>query len=100
MMFPSSTRNTPAMAFSIVDLPAPLPPITVTKSPSFRVRERLFKAVFALTVPLLNVFEIFFNSSIFHHLSASSFTDSSFPIRKGKEEAYDNSSNKLQVVCI
>ena len=31
---PSSTGNTPAMEFSNVLLPAPLPPITVQKSPS------------------------------------------------------------------
>ena len=33
---PSSTGQTPAMALSMVDLPAPLPPMIVTKSPSFR----------------------------------------------------------------
>ncbi len=36
MILPGSTGHTPATAFSMVDFPAPLPPITVTKSPSFR----------------------------------------------------------------
>ena len=36
VILPSSTGNTPAMEFSNVLLPAPLPPITVQKSPSSR----------------------------------------------------------------
>jgi hypothetical protein len=34
------------MAFNVVDFPAPFPPITVTKSPSFKVRLTPFKAIF------------------------------------------------------
>ena len=33
-IFPESTSCTPAMRLRRVDLPAPLPPMTVTKSPS------------------------------------------------------------------
>src|SRR5699024_2328206 len=63
-ILPSSTGQTPATAFSMVDLPAPLPPMTVTKSPSFRWRERPFRAVFSLTVPGLKVLEMFWISSM------------------------------------
>ena len=52
---PSSTGQEPAMALSIVDLPAPFPPMTVTKSPSSRVRSTPFKACFSLIVPRLKV---------------------------------------------
>ena len=55
VMVPASTGHTPATAFRRVDLPAPLPPMTVTKSPSFKWRDTPFKAVFSLTVPALNV---------------------------------------------
>ena len=55
MTLPESTKNVPAVALSIVDLPAPLPPMTVTKSPSFSVRLRPFSAVLALMVPGLKV---------------------------------------------
>ena len=54
-MEPSSTRKTPAMAFNKVDFPAPFPPMTVTKSPSFKVRVVPLRAVFSLMVPGLNV---------------------------------------------
>mgnify|MGYP000658306984 CR=1 FL=1 len=55
MIFPSSTGHTPAIAFRVVDFPAPFPPMIVTKSPSFKVRFKSFKACFSFTVPLLNV---------------------------------------------
>src|SRR5699024_7489735 len=64
MILPSSTGQTPATAFSMVDLPAPLPPMTVTKSPSFRWRDRPFRAVFSLTVPGLKVLYMFWMSSM------------------------------------
>ena len=51
MMLPESTEKAPAMALSIVLLPAPLPPMTVTKSPSLSVRFRSKSAVLAFTVP-------------------------------------------------
>ena len=51
VMLPESTEKAPAMALSMVLLPAPLPPITVTKSPSLRVRFRSKSAVLAFTVP-------------------------------------------------
>ena len=38
-MAPSAGRFSPEMAFSVVDFPAPFPPISVTSSPSFTVRE-------------------------------------------------------------
>ena len=52
---PESTKNVPAVALSIVELPAPLPPMTVTKSPSLSVTLRPLRAVFALIVPGLKV---------------------------------------------
>ena len=55
MTVPESTKTGPAVALSIVDWPAPLPPMTVTKSPSFSVRLRPFSAVLALMVPGLKV---------------------------------------------
>ena len=58
VMFPSSTEKTPATALSMVDFPAPFPPITVTKSPSSSLRDKPFSAVFSLIVPALNVFVI------------------------------------------
>ena len=51
VMLPESTAKAPAMALSIVLLPAPLPPMTVTKSPSLSVRFKSNSAVLALTVP-------------------------------------------------
>ena len=50
-----SMGQTPATALSMVDLPAPLPPMTVTKSPSSSVRSRPLRATFSLTVPALKV---------------------------------------------
>ena len=54
---PSSTGQTPATALSIVLLPAPLPPMTVTKSPGLRCRSMLLSAFFSLIVPGLKVLE-------------------------------------------
>jgi len=50
---------------SIRDLPAPLPPITVTNSPSSMVRSTPRKAVFSLAEPLLYVLCISFNTNIY-----------------------------------
>ena len=47
----------PATAFSRVDLPAPLPPMTVTKSPSASVSDTPRRARFSLMVPALNVLQ-------------------------------------------
>ena len=46
------------MALNMVDLPAPLLPTMVAKSPSLSSRLTLFKALFSFTVPGLNVLEI------------------------------------------
>ena len=54
-MDPESMGHTPATAFKNVDFPAPLPPMTVTNSPSSRFRETPRRACFSLTVPALNV---------------------------------------------
>ena len=62
---PKSGFHTPATALSIVLLPAPLPPITVTKSPSSSLSERLSSARFSFMVPALKVLLIFLISSIF-----------------------------------
>ena len=51
-MEPQSAGNTPAMRLSSVLLPAPLPPMTVTKSPSANEMLTSRMAVFSLTVPL------------------------------------------------
>jgi len=72
-ILPSSTGNTPQIAFSIVLLPAPLPPITVMKSPSLTVSSSPFNAIFSLIVPLLNVFLSPVISSISVHLSVRIF---------------------------
>ena len=55
IILPWSAGKTPAIRFRVVDLPAPLPPMMVTKSPSSRVRSRPSMARFSLTVPALNV---------------------------------------------
>ena len=62
-IFPSSTGHTPAIAFRVVDFPAPFPPMIVTKSPSFKVRFKSFKACFSFTVPLL----MFIHMTDFQH---------------------------------
>ena len=66
-MAPVSMGQTPAIAFNSVDFPAPFPPITVTKSPSFKVRLTPRRAFFSFTVPLLKVFVIFLISSMFSY---------------------------------
>ncbi len=58
LMEPVSTGHTPETAFMIVDFPAPLPPITVQKSPSLSVNETSISAFFSLIVPGLNVLEM------------------------------------------
>ena len=58
---PSSTENTPAIEFNNVLLPAPLPPITVTKSPSSNCKSMPRRAIFSFTVPLWKAFTIPFN---------------------------------------
>ena len=55
MIFPLSIPHTPAIAFSVVDFPAPFPPIIVTKSPGFKLRLTPLRARFSLIVPALNV---------------------------------------------
>src|SRR5579884_2074448 len=48
---PESQRNTPAMALSSVDLPAPLEPMSVTNSPGCTARLSSRKATTSSTVP-------------------------------------------------
>ena len=64
LMLPESTGNTPAIEFNKVLLPAPLPPITVVKSPDSSRRLTPWRAVFSLTVPLKNVLTKSLTSSI------------------------------------
>ena len=52
---PVSLLKEPAIAFNRVDLPAPFPPMTLTKSPSSRVKLISFNACFSLMVFALNV---------------------------------------------
>ena len=47
-----------------MDFPAPFPPITVTKSPSYNFKSTPLMAFFSVIVPLLNVLYISFNSRI------------------------------------
>ena len=58
-IFPRSTKNVPAMEFISVDLPAPLPPMTVTNSPGARCSESPVSATFSVIVPGLKVFAMF-----------------------------------------
>ncbi len=67
-ILPESIGQTPAIAFNTVDLPAPFPPITVTKSPSSNWRSTPFNAFFSLIVPRLNVLWTSINSNIILHL--------------------------------
>ena len=61
---PESTGHTPDTALSMVDLPAPFPPITVQKSPVCKVRFRFCKAFFSLMVPALKVLYTFLISNM------------------------------------
>ena len=56
-IFPPSGKKLPAMAPKRVDFPAPLLPMTVTKSPFARARERSSTAFFSWTVPGEKVLE-------------------------------------------
>ena len=85
-IFPSSTCQTPAIALSRVDFPAPFPPIIVTKSPSSRWRDTPFRATFSLMVFGLNVFLRLIRSSIL-----GSFHQFPFPVGYGKEDCHDQS---------
>ena len=58
-MLPASTRKVPAMEFISVDLPAPLPPMTVTKSPGERCSVTPRSAYFSVIVPGLKVLAMF-----------------------------------------
>ena len=55
MTSPSSGQKLPAMAPNRVDLPAPLEPTMVAKSPGAMCRETSFNAFFSFTVPGLKV---------------------------------------------
>ena len=104
---PESTCNVPAVALSMVDLPAPLPPMTVTNSPSRSVRLRPFRAVFALTVPGLKVLCRSFSSSMLLHsflggvlglgLAAGLFQ---IQIGQRQEDRHDQRGDQLQVVSV
>src|SRR5699024_10063444 len=63
-MEPSSGTKLPAMALNSVDLPAPLEPTMVTKSPCSNARSMPVSAFFSLTVPGLKVFCTPWSSSI------------------------------------
>ena len=56
---PASGRSLPDTMFSSVDLPAPLLPITVMKSPAARSREIPSSATRSFTVPAKKVFLMF-----------------------------------------
>src|SRR5574344_3033875 len=97
-MEPLSTGKVRAMALGRVDFPAPLPPMTVTKSPSCSVRLRSSSAVFSWMVPGKKVLEIFFSSSMAH----ASFLVGQLilPVWNGQEYGHDQSRDQLQVVGV
>ena len=64
VMVPLSAMKLPAMALSRVDLPAPLAPIIVMKSPFSTLRERSLSTSFSFGVPGLKDFEMWEMSSI------------------------------------
>src|SRR5699024_1629897 len=105
-MEPKSGFHTPAMALSKVDLPAPLPPMTVTNSPSLISRSRPLSAVLALTVPALNVFCRFvilstFPTSIRHVLRPQGLAPGkvlAFQVRHRKEDGDNDGGEHLQIV--
>src|SRR6266487_2892175 len=57
-MLPESTKKVPAMAFSSVDFPEPLVPITITKEPSSIKRSTFCRDRTSFGVPALNVLDI------------------------------------------
>ena len=63
-MQPSSAMKPPVMALNRVDLPAPLEPTMVAKSPFSRARSTPSSATFSFTVPGLKVLRTPFISSI------------------------------------
>ena len=65
-MEPASVKKLPEMALNRVDLPAPLEPMMVTKSPGSRWRDRSVRAFFSLTVPGLKVLEMWEMVSMAH----------------------------------
>src|SRR5574344_2808958 len=102
-MVPASTGKVPATAFSMVDLPAPLPPMTVQKSPSFSVRLTPRRACFSLTVPALKVFQISLISSIGGHLLGGLDTGADIlvlPEGDGQEDGHHHGAEELQVVGV
>src|SRR4051794_68075 len=57
-MVPVSTMKVPATAFSSVDFPEPLVPMTMRNEPDGKVRETSVSALTSLGVPGLKVFEM------------------------------------------
>ena len=66
MTEPESVRKSPQTVLKNVDLPAPLEPMIVAKSPFFNSSEKSSRAFFSFTVPGLNVFEIWLIFSMDH----------------------------------
>ncbi len=101
VMVPESTGNTPAMALSMVDFPAPLPPMTVTKSPSSMVRFKPWRATFSLTVPGLKVFQTFCSLSMGYLLLSSSLVEILLlPVGHGQEHRHNQGGDELEVVGV
>ena len=75
---PESSKNVPHIALNNVDLPAPLEPTIVTKSPLFSVRLRLSSATCSLGVPLANTLTALFIFSI--ALSVTALSVIAFPM--------------------
>src|SRR5699024_9585203 len=101
-MRPISIGQTPATALSIVDLPAPLPPMTVTKSPSSSVSSRPLRATFSLTVPGLKVVKMFLSSSMglasLLHIDAGEVLR--LPVRHREEKRDDDSREHLEHIGV
>ena len=104
VMVPLSIWKVPAMALSMVLLPAPLPPMTVMKSPLFRVRSTPASAILRMTVPGLKVFRRSLRTSISSAMVFPSLQlpgeDAVFPVGHGQEDGHDQRGEQLQVVGV
>src|ERR1700730_12752184 len=63
-MWPSSTKNVPATAFSRGDFPEPLVPMMITQEPAAKSKFMLRSERTSFTVPGLNVLEMDLTSSM------------------------------------
>src|SRR5699024_10651040 len=98
-MVPESTINRPEIELSNVDFPAPLEPITVTKSPGFRCRETSTSALRSLAVPAKKVLEMLSILSI-GYLPPGDFRRPASQLRQQQRGDDKHCGNQLHVVRI